>query len=123
MKLSQPVLLLGLFGFVAVAALLILLNAPGPHDEFAKCVTASGAKMYGTYWCAHCKEQKEMFGASFRHIDYVECSLPQMAGQTEECAAAGIRSYPTWEFGDGTRESGALPFEELSAKTACPLEP
>lgn len=34
-------------------------------DDFAKCLTEKGAKMYGTSWCGHCKNQKALFGDSF----------------------------------------------------------
>jgi hypothetical protein len=34
---------------------------PGPFDEFAQCITDSGAVFYGTEWCSHCKNQKALF--------------------------------------------------------------
>lgn len=90
-------------------------------DVFAKCLTSSGAKMYGAYWCPHCQNQKTMFGASWQHIDYVECSLPNRAGQTQECSDAGVRAYPTWEFKGGEREEGGMTFAQLGEKTGCRL--
>ena len=33
------------------------------YDSFAQCLATKQAKMYGLYWCPHCVEQKEMFGA------------------------------------------------------------
>ncbi len=94
---------------------------PGKYDDFAQCVADSGAKMYGAYWCVHCNQQKESLGDSFYKIDYVECSLPNNGGQTEECKDAGIESYPTWEFGDGIRMSGFVPLEKLAERTGCEL--
>jgi hypothetical protein len=32
----------------------------------------AGAKMYGAFWCSHCAEQKEAFGAG-APLPYVEC--------------------------------------------------
>lgn len=96
-------------------------GGPGEFDDFAQCITDSGAKMFGAYWCPHCANQKQEFGKSWKLIDYVECSLPNRAGQTSACAEAGITSYPTWEFGDGSRAVGELSFEDLSIKTSCPL--
>ena len=94
---------------------------PGPYDAFAQCVDESGATFFGAFWCPHCQEQKALFGRSEKHLPYVECSLPSGQGQTSECDAAGISSYPTWEFGDGSREGGLLPLGRLADKTGCTL--
>lgn len=91
-------------------------------DRFASCLTEKGAKMYGAFWCSHCKAQKEEFGSSWEKIIYIECSLPSGQGQTEICTQAGIEGYPTWEFADGTRKSGELSLEYLASKTGCSLE-
>ena len=29
------------------------------YDAFARCLSDRGVKMYGAWWCPHCKEQKE----------------------------------------------------------------
>jgi hypothetical protein len=118
---NQTYLMLGVVAIVVIAAYIMITNAPGDYDAFAQCVGASGAKMYGAYWCPHCNDQKHEFGNSFRFIKYVECSLPNNGGETDECKAAGITSYPTWVFKDGSRISGALTFEDISAKTNCPI--
>ena len=60
-------------------------------DSFAKCLTVKGFSMYGAEWCPHCKDQKALFGDSFKYINYVEC--PQ---NTNLCLAKGIQGYPTW---------------------------
>ncbi|RMD57666.1 hypothetical protein D6825_03325 [Candidatus Woesearchaeota archaeon] len=124
MKLSTKVLL----ALIVLSAGFFYLKGGGvsgaaiaEHSAFAQCVTDSGAKMYGAYWCPHCNEQKRMFGASWDIINYVECSLPNRAGQTEACKIAGIQSYPTWEFGDGERVSGTQTLAQLSEKTGCSL--
>ena len=90
-------------------------------DPFAQCLTKKGAKMYGAWWCPHCAEQKEFFGYAFRYVNYTECSPPGQRTQTEVCKAAGIKSYPTWQFADGTRAEGELHLQALAEKTGCPL--
>jgi hypothetical protein len=60
-------------------------------DVFAKCLTEKGWTMYGAEWCAHCKDQKELFGASFQYIKYVECP-----DNVQLCIDKGINGYPTW---------------------------
>ena len=62
-----------------------------------------------------------MFGKSWKKVNYIECSLPNNEGQTEECQAAGIQGYPTWEFADGERMTSLLSLEQLSSITNCPL--
>lgn len=94
-------------------------NEPGQHDDFAKCLSAKGAIMYGAYWCPHCMDQKEMFGNSWKHVNYIECSLPNKAGQTDFCKRAGINGYPTWEFSDESRVEQVMTLEQLGDKTGC----
>jgi hypothetical protein len=117
------------FLIMAALAVLILLvifgfgreDGPSDYDAFAQCLAEKGVKMYGAYWCGHCNSQKEMFGDSWKYMDYVECSLPGGAGQTQECADAGIRGYPTWEFPGGKRLSGEISFPDISANSGCEL--
>lgn len=90
-------------------------------DEFAKCLRARNATMYGSFWCRHCEDQKAMFGRSFQHVRYVECSVKGMRQPAFECQAVGIRHTPTWVFGDGERRTGLLSLKVLSDKTGCPL--
>ena len=94
---------------------------PGPLDTFATCLKDNGATFYGAFWCPHCQAQKALFGRSARLLPYVECSTPDGQGQLEVCNNAGVEGYPTWVFGDKTRESGELSLEHLSEKTNCPL--
>jgi len=56
-------------------------------DAFAQCVASKQARMYGLYWCPHCADQKEMFGASFRYIPYQECAVKN--SPQRGCAVAG----------------------------------
>ena len=114
-----------ILALIAVAIILFLIFGPmfssGSYDTFAQCLTDAGAKMYGAYWCPHCVDQKEMFGQSWDYMNYIECSLPNRAGQTIECINAKIQSYPTWEFQNGQRLEGVLSFEELGDLTGCPV--
>lgn len=90
-------------------------------DALAQCLTNKGAKMYGAWWCPHCADEKELFGNGFHYINYVECSPPGQRTQNDVCKEAGIKSYPTWEFADGSRTTGTQPLEALGKKTGCPL--
>ena len=90
-------------------------------DVFAKCLAAKHATMYGSFWCRHCDDQKEMFGSSFQYIPYVECSTPGLRQMVFLCQAKGIRYTPTWIFADGERRVGLQSLQALSQKTACAL--
>jgi len=112
--------------FIFTMVLLVFLIAacssePSEFDNFAQCLTDNGVTMYGAYWCPHCQNQKEMFGKSFENVIYVECSLPNRAGQTQACKDAKINAYPTWEFKDGERVEGEVSLQGLSQKTGCRL--
>ena len=91
------------------------------HDSFAKCLAAKDAKMYGLYWCPHCIEQKEMFGASFRYVPYVECAIQGSHELAPECKIAGVKLFPSWQFGMEQPKEGVLSLEALSDKTGCSL--
>ena len=89
------------------------------YAPLAKCISDSGAKFYGAFWCPHCEEQKRMFGSAKNLLPYVECSTPDGQGQLDVCKGAGIVGYPTWIFADGTNMSGTLAFQTLADKTNC----
>src|SRR3989344_1139331 len=115
---------LGTIGLVLLPLIIYVLVASpkvsrGNYDQLAQCLTDKGAKMYGAYWCSHCQNQKRMFGPSFSKINSIECSLPDGKTQTQACQEAGIKSYPTWEFGDGSRLEGEVSLETLAQKTNC----
>jgi thiol-disulfide isomerase/thioredoxin len=93
----------------------------GKYDGFASCIAESKAVFYGAFWCPHCQSQKALFGKSAKNLPYVECSTPDGQGQTAECKAAGIQSYPTWRFADGTEKNGELSLATLASSTACVL--
>ena len=91
------------------------------YDGFAKCLAAKQAKMYGLYWCPHCAEQKEMFGKSFQYVPYVECAIKGSRDLAPACVAAGVKLFPSWQFGQNPPTEGVFPLQELSDKTGCSL--
>ncbi len=97
------------------------MSTPGKLDTFATCIKDSGAKFYGAFWCPHCQAQKAMFGKSKNLLPYVECSTADGKGQLQVCEDAGVTSYPTWEFADGSRASGEQQLATLAEKTSCML--
>lgn len=96
-------------------------HSTNKFDVFAHCLNNKGAKMYGAWWCPHCADEKELFGDAFHYVNYVECSPPGERTQNDACKQAQIKSYPTWQFADGSRTTGTQPLAELSKRTSCPL--
>ena len=96
-----------------------IVNSSGlAETDLAKHLQQKGAKMYGAYWCAHCHEQKELFGKeAFRIVPYVECADPKdPQKQLNVCSQAGIKGYPTWEI-NGKLEPGVQTLEKLTELT------
>ena len=94
---------------------------PGKLDAFAQCISESGAKYYGAFWCPNCKNQEAVFGRSARLLPRIECSTPDGKGQLPVCQEAKITGYPTWDFADGSRMTGTQELEQLSSSTGCAL--
>jgi len=98
----------------------------GPEDPQLRALAIhleeTGAHFYGASWCAHCKEQKALFGASAHRLPYVECSPGGRPGPpVAVCRNAGVTSYPTW-FIDGERTTGTLSIAELSERSGFPWD-
>ncbi|MBM5789976.1 hypothetical protein FJZ23_02740 [Candidatus Parcubacteria bacterium] len=122
-KSSASYLYLGAAAVVVILLIVVATRDAGPskYDSFAQCLTENGVKMWGTWWCPHCANQKALFEGAFDHIEYIECSTPGSRAMTQVCRDAGIQGYPTWEFADGSRLSGERTLEELGEKAACEL--
>jgi len=93
---------------------------PAALESFAQCLTESGAKFYGAFWCGVCQQQKDLFGQAAASLPYIECS-DEDRSMFSVCQEAGISGYPTWEF-NGELSSGYKSFEQLAEFSGCPLE-
>src|SRR3989338_4795421 len=125
MKKSAKILVWTIIGLLVLVGIVYVARTrsavPGKYDQFATCLKDKGAVFYGAFWCPHCQNQKKMFGKSEKLLPYVECSTPNGQGQLQVCIDAGIQSYPTWEFSDGSRLNGEIPLQTLAEKTNCEL--
>ena len=92
------------------------------YDSFAKCLATKQAKMYGLSWCPHCIDQKEMFGDAFHYVPYTECAIKESPGEmAPACKVAGVKFFPSWQFGMDPPKQGVLSLDALSDKTGCSL--
>lgn len=112
---------IGTIAVVVISVIILSSSGSSKYEDFAQCITDSGTKMYGAYWCPHCQAQKKIFGSSWDNINYIECATPGSNQQTTACNVAGIKSYPTWIFGDGRPLSGELSLQQLATFTGCQL--
>ncbi|MEO1094520.1 MAG: hypothetical protein AAFX01_06430 [Cyanobacteria bacterium J06638_28] len=81
--------------------------------SLAEHLTATGAKMYGAYWCPYCADQKDLFGNAVDAIPYVECDAAGKDPQPQLCQEKDIKAYPTWEI-NGEFYLGAHPLVTLA---------
>ena len=123
-SIFRPIIIFVLLFVVGALALNRLTSKPVNEDAkvaLAQCLTDKGTKMYGTYWCPHCTNQKKAFGAAFEKVTYVECAERGNPNEsTQVCKDANIQSFPTWVFADGSRVTGEQSFESLADRSGCP---
>lgn len=96
----------------------VVTSQSGPVAiSLAKHLHSVGAKLYGAFWCSHCFEQKQMFGAEATNIlDYVECypnGYRKGVKIAKACDEANIQGFPTWIV-KGQVLSGEQVFAELA---------
>jgi len=121
---KKAIFIWSILGVAVISGIFFLVSInskPGKLDEFAQCLKDKGAVFYGAFWCPHCQNQKTIFGTSQKSLPYVECSAPDGKAQLAVCQEKKITGYPTWEFADGSRESGEVSLEKLAEKTNCQL--
>lgn len=123
---------LGIIGLLVAGVVLTIVlgggpggisqQGPGKYDAFATCLKDQGAVFYGAWWCPHCRDQKKLFGPSEKLLPYVECSNPDGKSSTPACIEKKIKTYPTWEFRDGSRIETVASLETLAEKTSCVID-
>ncbi len=97
---------------------LSLVGCASAKEGLARCLVEEGAVLYGTEWCPHCREQKELFeeGWEIMKENYVECQTEN--GIDRRCIDAGIITVPTWDF-LSQRVFGVIPLEKFKDYTGC----
>jgi len=107
-----------------LALLLAALPAPAAagFGSFAECIKRSGAVLYDAHWCGNCVNQRNMFRGYANRLKVVQCYAPgDSKNMRKACEAAGVSSFPTWIFADGTKRIGGLGAEDLAGHTGCAL--
>ena len=110
-----------LFGAVILAVLIFSYTIyeraqkPGSYDDFAKCLTSTGAVIYGNDFCSYTNQQLNSFGKSKKYLNYVKC-----LDNKELCDSKNVEITPTWEI-DGGIVNGVQSFESLSGLSGCKI--
>ena len=82
--------------------------------QLAQCLSGKDVVMYGSIYCKHCSDQKDVFGnTAFKFVDYIECS-----GGNPLCVE--LEGVPAWEI-NGTINYGVHSLEELGELSGCVL--
>ena len=89
------------------------------NTQIAQCLTNSGVKLYGAYWCSHCNNQKKMFGDAEKYITYVECDAKGENGDPDACSEAGITAYPTWISATNEKLTGSRDPQTVAEWAGC----
>lgn len=87
-----------------------------PYAEFAQCLSDEGLVMYGTDWCPHCQDQKQMFEDAFEFIEFVNCDFNKTT-----CQSLGVTGYPTWFYQGEKWADGVQAFGEFAEISGCSL--
>lgn len=114
-------LILGAIGalFLVFVAWLVFVTffAQGNYDDFAQCLSEKDYVMAGTEWCSFCKQQKGLFGPSFKYVTYKDCDI-----EKQWCAENNISTYPRWVSPTGQQYVGVQSLEKLSELSGCSLQ-
>ncbi len=114
---SGILLLAGFFAFGGIGSENSITGmATFDTDKLAQCIINSGATFYGTEWCSHCKNQKELLSDTYNLYKsqfYVDCDKNPTV-----CSDAGIRGYPTWVI-EGQKYEGVQQISRLKELTHC----
>ena len=64
---------------------------------------------------------KREFGEAFHYVPYVECAIRGSKELAPECKVAGVKLFPSWQFGSEPPKEGCCRWRALSDKTGCKL--
>ncbi len=86
--------------------------APQTPEGVAQCI-GENSVLYVQLGCKYCEEQKNLFGASYKDLNVIDCWF-----KLEECSKANIKGTPTWII-DGKEYVGVQSIEYLQELTGC----
>jgi hypothetical protein len=93
-------------------------TSSGPAEiALAEYLAENNVKFYGAYWCAHCQQQKSLFGAvAASKLPYIECAEGGENSQRQLCKEKNIQMFPTWAI-KGKLLPGTLDLKKIAELT------
>lgn len=77
------------------------------QEKIVECLNEDSAILYGSVSDKYTQNQRDVFGASFNEIEYVECG--KAGNWKEECRKRGISVTPTWSFPEDSKTKDNIP--------------
>lgn len=81
---------------------------------FAKSLRDAGVIFFGADWCPNCVQQKKLFEDGSRFLDFREVTNPDRTPNALGISE-NVLTYPTWQFQNGSRQTGVLTLAQISA--------
>ena len=79
------------------------------YDSFAKCLAAKQAKNVWPVLVSALRRAKGNVWRRFHYVPYVECAMKGNPDElAPECKAAGVKLFPSWQFGSNAPTEGVL---------------
>ncbi len=92
------------------------------YDNFVNCLEEKDVKLYGSFQCSHCEEQKEMFKNSTELLVenvYVECGA--LSSFNEDCRNNNVSAVPMWVINNESY-LGTMSLDKISKLSGCDLK-
>jgi len=83
---------------------------------FAKALTAAGVNLYTAVWCPACNQQRALFEDGADFLPSIEVTNPDRTLNAIG-VAENITVFPTWEFPDGSRETGVVSLATIAQRS------
>jgi cyclophilin family peptidyl-prolyl cis-trans isomerase len=80
---------------------------------FAKSLRDAGVIFFGADWCSQCQQQKALFEDGGQFLNFIEVTNPDRT-PNQRGIDENVTTYPTWQFQNGSRQTGLLTLQQLS---------
>jgi len=112
MKKENILSVLIILAVVVLAYFIINLNFQEVPEETARCI-GNNSVLYVQLGCSHCRTQENLFGESYKYINFVDCFY-----ERQKCIDLNIQATPTWVI-KGEKYSGVQEINKLKELTGC----
>ncbi|MCX6712573.1 MAG: peptidoglycan-binding protein [Candidatus Vogelbacteria bacterium] len=87
-------------------------------NPWMACLNKKGVRVYTILECPACEQQANLFGKNWPAVQKIDCgTYPSNISAT--CTNAGIKGFPAWVFGDGSKLEGSQTFPSILEHSGC----